>query len=88
MILQASQRKDFDALEKLIGAMQQIFQTLRFANFPVVAAPYGLVLGGGMEIIGACDKRVAAAESYIGLVEVVVGPVSYTHLTLPTIYSV
>ena len=73
LILQASQRKDFDALEKLIGAMQQIFQTLRFANFPVVAAPYGLVLGGGMEIIGACDKRVAAAESYIGLVEVGVG---------------
>ena len=73
LILQASQRKDFDALEKLIGAMQQIFQTLRFADFPVVAAPYGLVLGGGMEIIGACDKRVAAAESYIGLVEVGVG---------------
>ena len=40
---------------------------------PVVAAPYGLVLGGGMEIIGACDRRVAAAESYIGLVEVGVG---------------
>ena len=73
LILQASERKDFDALEKLIGAMQQIFQSLRFSDFPVVAAPYGLVLGGGMEIIGACDKRVAAAESYIGLVEVGVG---------------
>ena len=73
LILQASERKDFDALENLIGAMQQIFQSVRFANFPVVAAPYGLVLGGGMEIIGACDKRVAAAESYIGLVEVGVG---------------
>ena len=73
LILQASERKDFKALETLIGAMQQIFQSLRFAKFPVVAAPYGLVLGGGMEIIGACDRRVAAAESYIGLVEVGVG---------------
>ena len=73
LILQASERRDFEALENLIGAMQQIFQSVRFANFPVVAAPYGLVLGGGMEIIGACDKRVAAAESYIGLVEVGVG---------------
>ena len=73
LILQASERKDFEALETLIGAMQQIFQSLRFAKFPVVAAPYGLVLGGGMEIIGACDRRVAAAESYIGLVEVGVG---------------
>ena len=73
LILQASERKDFDSLEKTINAMQQIFQSVRFADFPVVAAPYGLALGGGMEIIGACDKRVAAAESYIGLVEVGVG---------------
>jgi len=73
LILQASERGDFESLEKLIGAMQQIFQAIRFSDFPVVAAPYGLVLGGGMEIIGACDRRVAAAESYIGLVEVGVG---------------
>ncbi len=73
LILQASERKDFDSLEKLINAMQQIFQSVRFSEFPVVAAPYGLALGGGMEIIGACDRRVAAAESYIGLVEVGVG---------------
>ena len=46
---------------------------MKYCNFPVVAAPHGLTLGGGMEIIGACDKRVAAAESYIGLVEVGVG---------------
>ena len=48
-------------------------QELRFAPFPVVAAPFGLVLGGGFETIGACDKIVAASESYIGLVEVGVG---------------
>ena len=46
---------------------------IRFSNFPVIATPYGLVLGGGCETINACDYSVAAAESYIGLVEVGVG---------------
>jgi 3-hydroxyacyl-CoA dehydrogenase len=73
LILQAAEKKDFKALETFIHTIQQIFQNVRFSNFPVIGAPYGLVLGGGMEIIGACDRRVAAAESYIGLVEVGVG---------------
>ena len=73
LILQSSERKDFDSIDKLTDGLQQVFQTLRYCNFPVVAAPYGLVLGGGMEMIGGCDLRVVAAESYIGLVEVGVG---------------
>tara|TARA_B100001094_G_scaffold318982_1_gene363206 strand:- start:23 stop:2368 length:2346 start_codon:yes stop_codon:yes gene_type:complete len=73
LILQACERKDFEALDKIINGLQQVFQLVRFSNFPVVAAPYGLVLGGGMEMIGCCDRRVASAESYIGLVEVGVG---------------
>ena len=73
LILQAAEKKDFKSLENFIYTIQQIFQNIRFSNFPVVGAPYGLVLGGGMEIIGSCDRRVAAAESYIGLVEVGVG---------------
>ena len=73
LILQACERKDFDALDKIINGLQQVFQLVRFSDFPVVAAPYGLVLGGGMEMIGCCDRRVASAESYIGLVEVGVG---------------
>ena len=73
LILQAAEKKDFESLESFINTIQQIFQGIRFSKFPVVAAPYGLVLGGGMEIIGSCDYRVAAAESYIGLVEVGVG---------------
>ena len=73
LILQAAEKKDFKSLESFINTIQQIFQGIRFSKFPVVAAPYGLVLGGGMEIIGSCDYRVAAAESYIGLVEVGVG---------------
>ena len=73
MILNAANRKDWDELERTVRTMQDILQGLGFAPFPVVAAPFGLVLGGGFEVIGACDKIVAAGESYIGLVEVGVG---------------
>jgi 3-hydroxyacyl-CoA dehydrogenase len=73
MILNAANRKDWDELERTVRTMQDILQGLRFAPFPVVAAPFGLVLGGGFEVISACDKIVAAGESYIGLVEVGVG---------------
>jgi len=73
MILAMAQRKDWDSINNVTGLMQNIMQKIRFSSFPVVAAPYGLVLGGGFETIGACDRIVAAAESYIGLVEVGVG---------------
>ena len=73
MILNAAYRKDWDELDITVKTMQDILQNLRFAPFPIVAAPFGLVLGGGFEVIGACDRIVAAGESYIGLVEVGVG---------------
>ena len=73
MILNSVYRQDWDELVLTVKTMQDILQGLRFSPFPVVAAPFGLVLGGGFEIIGACDKIVAAGESYIGLVEVGVG---------------
>ena len=73
MILKSAYRKDWDELDLTIKTMQNILQSLRYAPFPVVAAPSGLVLGGGFEAIAACDRIVAAGESYIGLVEVGVG---------------
>ncbi|MDP6569900.1 MAG: 3-hydroxyacyl-CoA dehydrogenase/enoyl-CoA hydratase family protein [Candidatus Marinimicrobia bacterium] len=73
MILNSAYRKDWDELDRTVSTMQNILQGLRFAPFPVVAAPFGLVLGGGFEVISACDRIVAAGESYIGLVEVGVG---------------
>lgn len=73
LILNAAQRRDWDGIDLISKYMQDIMQTVRFAPFPVMAAPFGLVLGGGYEVIGACDKIIAAAESYIGLVEVGVG---------------
>ena len=73
LILNAAYRKEWDLIDKMTKTMQDTFQSLRFSPFPVVAAPFGFVLGGGYEICGSCDRIVAAAESYIGLVEVGMG---------------
>ena len=53
--------------------MQQAMLRLRYSNVPVVSAVRGLALGGGCELAVYSSKRVAAMESYIGLVEVGVG---------------
>ncbi len=62
--------KAIDAAE---AEMQQAMLKLRYASVPVVAAVRGLALGGGCELALHCARRVAAMESYIGLVEVGVG---------------
>ena len=56
-----------------VARLQQAHQALKYANVPVVAAVAGLALGGGCELALHASKRVAALESYIGLVEVGVG---------------
>ncbi len=73
LILNAAEAKDFESVEHISKYMQDTTQKLRFAPFPVVAAPFGFVLGGGYEVVGACDSIVASSESYIGLVEFGVG---------------
>jgi len=60
-------------IEKSIAEGQQAYKALKYAPFPVVAAPAGLALGGGCEILLAADAIQAHAESYIGLVECGVG---------------
>jgi 3-hydroxyacyl-CoA dehydrogenase len=60
-------------LEDVVKDGQATLVALKYAPFPVVAAPSGLALGGACEILLHCDAIQAHAESYIGLVEVGVG---------------
>ncbi|OGB03920.1 MAG: 3-hydroxyacyl-CoA dehydrogenase [Burkholderiales bacterium RIFCSPLOWO2_12_FULL_64_99] len=53
--------------------LQDFMLSLRYSNVPTVAAMHGLALGGGCELAVHAAKRVAAMESYVGLVEVGVG---------------
>ncbi|MCS6945857.1 MAG: enoyl-CoA hydratase-related protein, partial [Sutterellaceae bacterium] len=61
------------AIGEEVKKLQGIFMRLKYAQVPVVAAVSGMALGGGCELALHCAKRVAALESYIGLVEVGVG---------------
>lgn len=61
------------AIEPEVARLQRAHQALKYANVPVVATVAGLALGGGCELMMHASRRVAALESYIGLVEVGVG---------------
>ena len=62
-----------NALAPLLNQFQTLMQRLHYFPKPVVAAVQGRALGGGCELVMACPHVVAAAESYIGLVELSVG---------------
>ncbi|MCB1835212.1 MAG: enoyl-CoA hydratase/isomerase family protein, partial [Geminicoccaceae bacterium] len=63
----------FEQIDALVEGGQRVIRGLKYAPFPVVAAPSGLALGGGCELCLAADAIVAHAETYIGLVETGVG---------------
>jgi 3-hydroxyacyl-CoA dehydrogenase len=69
----AMKEKRYSDIGAMIEQLHQGFQGIRYSTFPVVAAPYGMALGGGCEICLAADKIVAHAELYMGLVEIGVG---------------
>ena len=73
LVLLEAQEGNWDELDMMIRAFQQANLSLRYSTVPVVAAPAGLSLGGGTEIPLHCDRVQAAAETYMGLVEVGVG---------------
>ncbi|MCH7612375.1 MAG: 3-hydroxyacyl-CoA dehydrogenase/enoyl-CoA hydratase family protein [Candidatus Marinimicrobia bacterium] len=72
-ILEVCEAKDWKKLEGAVKDLQDLTQRIRFSKAPVIAAPFHLTLGGGFELIGPAAHRVAAAELYVGLVEVGVG---------------
>ncbi|HYJ89690.1 MAG TPA: enoyl-CoA hydratase/isomerase family protein, partial [Pyrinomonadaceae bacterium] len=73
LLLMAAQEEEWDDINMMVAALQNVVMRLRYSQKPVVTAPYGLTLGGGCEIIMHGDRARAAAETYIGLVEVGVG---------------
>ncbi len=73
LVLLEAQEGNWDEIDMMVRAFQNATMALRYSPVPVVAAPAGLALGGGTEIPLHCDRVQAAAETYMGLVEVGVG---------------
>ncbi len=73
MILMMAIDQDWDDLNMAIAYFQKSMMRVRYSSIPVVVAPFGMTLGGGCEMTMHADKVVAAAETYIGLVETGVG---------------
>ena len=73
MIFMLAIEQEYDELDMAIRLFQNSMMRVRYSNIPVVTAPHGLTLGGGCEMNLHADKVCAAAETYVGLVELGVG---------------
>ena len=73
MILMAAAEQEYDQINSTIKKFQDIVMRLRYCNIPTIASVQGMTLAGGCEVAMHCDKIVANAETYTGLVEVGVG---------------
>ena len=73
LMLMEAQEENWEELDMMGRAFQNATMSLRYSPKPVVVAPFNLVFGGGCEMVLHGDRVRAAAETYIGLVEVGVG---------------
>ena len=73
MIFMMAVEQEYDELNYAIKYFQDTMMRMRYSTIPTIAAPHGMALGGGCEISLHADKVVAAAETYMGLVEFGVG---------------
>jgi 3-hydroxyacyl-CoA dehydrogenase len=73
MIFMMAVEQEYEELNMAIKMFQDTMMRVRYSGIPVVVAPHGMTLGGGCEMSMHADKIVAAAETYIGLVEFGVG---------------
>lgn len=73
LILLEAQEGNWDDLDVAVRQFQRANLALRYSARPIVAAPFGRTLGGGCEICLPCARVQAAAETYIGLVEIGAG---------------
>jgi 3-hydroxyacyl-CoA dehydrogenase len=73
MMVVGAQQGMWDMLDNAVRKLQDMNMRMRYSPKPIVVAPAGLTLGGGCEITMHASRVVAAAETYIGLVELGVG---------------
>lgn len=73
MIFMMAAEQEYDELNMAVKYFQDTMMRMRYSGIPTVAAPHAMTLGGGCELSLHADKVVAAAETYIGLVEFGVG---------------
>jgi 3-hydroxyacyl-CoA dehydrogenase len=73
LVAMAGSNKDWEAIRNMVATLQGAMQRMKYAHVPVIAAPYGMTLGGGLELCLGGAAVQAAAETYTGLVEVGVG---------------
>ncbi|WP_163536375.1 3-hydroxyacyl-CoA dehydrogenase/enoyl-CoA hydratase family protein [Gracilibacillus sp. YIM 98692] len=73
MLLMEAQDEEWDEVEHIIRVFQRTMYHLKHFEKPVIAAPHGMTLGGGVEVCLPADQVVASAETYYGLVEAGVG---------------
>ncbi|MTI20842.1 3-hydroxyacyl-CoA dehydrogenase/enoyl-CoA hydratase family protein, partial [Fulvivirga sp. RKSG066] len=73
MVFMYAIEQEYDEIDFMIRHFQNTMMRVRYSSVPVVVAPHGLSLGGGCEMSMHADVIQAAAETYIGLVEVGVG---------------
>ncbi|MGB3776311.1 MAG: 3-hydroxyacyl-CoA dehydrogenase/enoyl-CoA hydratase family protein, partial [Leeuwenhoekiella sp.] len=73
MIFMMAVEQEYDELNAAVKYFQDTSMRLRYSSIPTVVAPHSMTLGGGCEMTLHADRVVAAAESYIGLVEFGVG---------------
>ncbi len=73
LVLLGVQEEEWDELDLSVRQFQNANMALKYAELPVVVAPFGLSLGGGCEISLHAARVRASAETYMGLVEVGVG---------------
>ena len=73
MMLGLAREKNYRLIDEALIALQTAFQGMRYAPYPVVAAPFGMTLGGGCETCMWADRIVAYCELYMGQVEIGAG---------------
>jgi len=73
MVFMMAVEQEYDELNYGAKYFQDTVMRLRYSSCPTIVAPHGMTLGGGCELSLHADKVVAAAETYIGLVEFGVG---------------